>query len=90
MIGDLLIRFVSKTPYLIEYAAIAPYITGTRILAKYKSLRGRPFNRNLPPMGHIVIIINQIPRHSKVTDLQGETKYDIEKIAQLIKLETGS
>ena len=68
--GHFLKRFVSKTPYLIQQTAIAPHITGTGVLAKDKSFWCCPLDRDLPSMGHIVVIINEISRHSEITDLQ--------------------
>ena len=61
---------MSQTPDLVQHTAIAPHITGSRVLSIDKSLRSSPFHRNLSPMGHIVIIVNQIPRHSKVAYLR--------------------
>ena len=62
--------FVSKTPYLIEETAIAPHITGCGVLAIDKSLWSCPLERDFPSLGHIVVILNQVPSHAKVTDLQ--------------------
>ena len=73
LVGHYLERFVSETPYLIQQTAIAPHITGCGVLAKGKSFWCCPLDRNLPSMGHIVVIINQIPRHSKITDLKKNT-----------------
>ena len=69
-ISHALKRFVSKTPYLIEETAIAPHITSCGVLAIVNSLWSCPFYRNLLSLGHIVVILNKIPSHAKVTDLQ--------------------
>ena len=62
--------FVSETPYLIQYTAIAPHITGGGVLAEYECLWSCPLEGDLASLGHIVVVLNEIPGHPKVTDLQ--------------------
>ena len=68
-IGAVSVRFVSETPYLIQYTAIAPHITGSGVLHVAEYLRSTPLDRNTSSISHIVVLVQQIPRHAKVSNL---------------------
>ena len=60
---------VPKAPYLIEQTAIAPDITGSGVLSKVYGFWGCPLYGHFATLGYIVIIISQVPGHSKVCNL---------------------
>ncbi len=63
-------RLLPQCPYLIEHTAVAPDITGRRVLVIVDSLRGRPLDRDFPSVGTIVLLILKVSRQSKVSNLK--------------------
>jgi hypothetical protein len=57
LIGDIVERFHSEGPDLIEQAPIAPHITGRGVLSIVYGFRGCPFDRNFASMRNIVVFI---------------------------------
>ena len=63
-------RLLPQCPYLIEHTAVAPDITGRRVLAIVDSLRGRPLDWDFSSVGTIVLLILKVSRQSKVSNLK--------------------
>ena len=61
--------FTSKTPYLKEQTPIAPDITGSGVLLIVQCFRCSPLHWDLSSVSNIVVIIGQITRHTKVSNL---------------------
>ena len=68
-IGTTLKWLASHTPDLIQQAAIAPDVAGSGVFAVVCCLGGCPLYWNFTTLGHIVIIVHQVPGHAKVCNL---------------------
>ena len=68
-IGTTLKRLAPHTPDLIQQAAITPYVAGSGVFEVVCCLRGCPLYWNFTTLGHIVIIVYQVPGHAKVCNL---------------------
>ena len=69
MVGIAFKGFVSEAPYLIEETAIAPHVTGSRVLFVRNSLWSRPLDWYFATVRHIVVVLFKITRHPKIRNL---------------------
>ena len=81
-------KFVSETPYLVQYTAKAPHITGSGVLLLRDGLWGSPANWDHSSMRHIDIFVSQIPRHTKVSNLQWRITGIITCVSCAVKRQT--
>ena len=59
-VGETTIRFVSKTPYLIEQTSVAPDVTGSGVLLVRNGLWSRPLNWYQSTFRYVVLLIGEV------------------------------
>ena len=68
-VGDVSKRHPSQTPYLVEQAAIAPYVTGRGVLSVVHGFRGRPSDLDPPTFCYVIAHISEVSRLAKSSNL---------------------